>query len=103
MKQRNKAAETSGPEVKHDKENNRFSMEINGQTAKVEYSLRNGKMFLVYSEVPYQLRGQGIGKELVEKTFEKLTEEGYSAVAVCSYIKAVAKRSKKWNSIIDYN
>lgn len=103
MKQKNKATETSDSEIIHDKENKRFSMKINGQTAKVDYSLRNEKMYLVYSEVPYNLRGQGIGKVLVEKTFEKLTEEGYSAIAVCSYIKAVAKRSSKWNSIIDYN
>ena len=58
-------------------------------------------MYLVHSEVPYNLRGQGIGKILVEKTFEKLTEEGYKAVAVCSYIQAVAKQSKKWNTIIE--
>ncbi len=103
MEQKNAATETSGSEIIHDKENKRFSMKINGQTAKVDYSLRNEKMYLVYSEVPYNLRGQGIGKELVEKTFEKLTKEGYSAVAVCSYIRAVAKRSSKWKSIIDYN
>lgn len=88
-------------EIKHDKENNRFTMDVNGQTAKVEYKIKNGKMHLLYSEVPYKLRGNGIGKELVEKTFEKLTEEGYEAVAVCSYIKALALRSPKWNTIID--
>jgi predicted GNAT family acetyltransferase len=68
--------------------------------AKVTYQLRNDKMYLVHSEVPYNLRGQGIGKVLVEKTFEKLTNEGYKAVAMCSYIKTVAKRSEKWQNII---
>lgn len=87
-------------EIAHDTENNRFTMDINGQTALVEYSLKNGIMYLNYSEVPHNLRGGGIGKVLVEKAFEKLTDEGYSAVAVCSFIKAVAARSKKWNSII---
>lgn len=50
--------------------------------------------------MPYNLRGQGIGKVLVEKTFEQLTKEGYKAVAVCTYIKAVARRSDKWSKII---
>ncbi|WP_290682533.1 GNAT family N-acetyltransferase [Kordia sp.] len=58
-------------------------------------------MYLVHSEVPYNLRGQGIGKVLVEKTFEKLTDEGYKAIAICSYVKAVAKRSEKWKTIIE--
>jgi predicted GNAT family acetyltransferase/glutaredoxin len=85
----------------HDKENTRFIIDINGELAKVEYTLRDGKMYLVHSEVPYNLRGQGIGKVLVEKTFEKLTEENYTAVAVCSYIKLVKNRSDYWNGIIE--
>lgn len=88
-------------EIKHDKEAHKFTMDINGEKAKVEYLVKNDKLYLVYSEVPYNLRGRGIGKELVLKTFEKLTEEGHKAVAVCSYIKAVKNRHPKWKSIIE--
>lgn len=87
-------------EVQHQSDKNRFTMNMKGGQAKVEYEMRDGTMYLVYSEVPPELRGQGIGKQLVEKTFEKLTEEGYKAVAVCSYVKSVARNSEKWNSII---
>lgn len=85
----------------HDKKNRRFTLDINGELAKVEYQLRGDKMYLIHSEVPIQMRGQGIGKVLVEKTFEKLIEEKFIAVAVCSYVKTAAKRSRKWNSIIE--
>ena len=88
--------------IVHDKESKRFTLDINGETAKVDYIIKNEKLFLVHSEVPYNLRGQGIGKVLVEKTFEKLTELGYKAVAICSYIKAVARRNKNWKLIIEY-
>ncbi len=84
----------------HDIDNQRFTLNINGEIAKVEYTLKDGHMFLVHSEVPYNLRGQGIGKVLVEKSFEQLTKEKFQAVAVCSYVKAIAKRSEKWKSII---
>lgn len=87
--------------IVHDKENQRFTLDINGEQAKVDYELKDDKMFLVHSEVPYNLRGQGIGKVLVEKTFEKLTEENYKAVAVCSYIKAIKNRSEYLKKIID--
>ena len=86
--------------IKHNSENSSFNLDINGELAKVEYKLKDNKLYLEHSEVPFNLRGKGIGKVLVEKTFEKLTEEGYKAVAVCSYIKAVAKRSDKWSKII---
>lgn len=87
-------------EVIHDKDKHQFTMEVDGEIAEVDYELKNGEMYLVYSEVPFNIRGQGIGKVLVEKTFEKLTEEGYKAVAVCGYIKSVARSSDKWNTII---
>jgi len=92
---------TGNLKVHHDKENKKFTMAMNDETAVVTYKLVDGKMFLTYSEIPIKLRGKGYGKELVEGTFEQLTLEGYKAVAVCSYIKAVARRSAKWNTIID--
>ncbi len=87
-------------EIEHQKELNRYILKVNGGIAKIEYIIKDDKMYLVHSEVPESLRGQGIGKILVNKTFEKLTAEGYKAVAVCSYIKAIAQRSEKWNQII---
>ena len=86
--------------VIHNKDTHQFTMLVDGEIAKVDYDLRDGKLYLVYSEVPFNIRGQGIGKVLVEKTFEKLTEEGYKAVAVCGYIKSVAQHSEKWKDII---
>ena len=87
-------------EIQHQKEKNRYILNIDEHIAKIEYEIKNDKMYLIHSEVPPSLRGQGIGKILVTKTFEKLTEEGYQAVAVCSYIKLVAIRSEKWKNII---
>ena len=84
----------------HDINNQQFILDINGDNAHVDYTLKDGQMLLVHSEVPYNLRGQGIGKVLVEKSFEQLTKEGFQAVAVCTFIKAIAKRSEKWQSII---
>ncbi|NIJ46352.1 hypothetical protein FHR24_002839 [Wenyingzhuangia heitensis] len=87
-------------EIEHQKEKNRYVLNIDGAIAKVEYSIKNDLMYLTHSEVPASLRGQGIGKKLVEKTFTKLTQEGFKAVAVCSYVKAIAQRSQKWKNII---
>ncbi|PHS10119.1 MAG: N-acetyltransferase [Kordia sp.] len=86
--------------IAHDKIDKKFRFTINGEEAWVDYVLKGCKMYLVHSEVPYDLRGRGIGKEMVLQTFEKLTEEGYEAVAVCSYIKAIAVRSEQWKTSI---
>jgi len=36
----------------HDIDGQQFVLDINGENAKVEYTLRDGQMFLVHSEVP---------------------------------------------------
>lgn len=86
----------------HDKENNRYVLAVKDVFAKVDYELKEGVMYLIHSEVPEILRGQGVGKVLVEQTFKKLTEEGYKAVAVCSYVKIIAMRNNKWKEIISF-
>jgi len=85
----------------HDREEQRYTLHLeNGKEAYVSYVLESKMMQLTYSYVPPELRGCGVGKELVEKTFEMLTEEGYEAEAMCSYIRAVALRHNKWSAII---
>lgn len=87
--------------LQHDTEARQYVLEINGDRAVVSYEDSNGKRYLMHSEVPHNLRGKGIGKELVLKTFKKLTEEGYKAVAVCSFIRAVRERHPVWKEVVD--
>jgi len=87
--------------ITHNKTGNKFSFIINDEETWIDYILKEGKIYLTHSEVPSHLRGKGIGKEMVLQTFEKLTKEGYKAIAICSYIKTIAKRSEKWNTIIE--
>lgn len=88
-------------QIIHERDNQQFTLPLeDGLEAKVIYTLDGDTMRLTYSEVPRALRGQGIGEELVLKTFEKLTEEGYKAIGICGYIRAVARRNEKWRDII---
>ena len=86
----------------HDQQARRFNLPVQGETAFVEYRQEDNTLHLVYSEVPGHLRGQGIGKVLVEQTFEALTREGYKAEAVCGYIRLIAARSEKWREVIKH-
>ena len=87
-------------EVTHNKETQQFIMQVEDETAFVNYQIRNDVMHLVHAQVPYALRGKGHGKPLVIGSFELLTAEGYKAKAVCSYVKLIAMRSEKWKNII---
>ena len=90
--------ETSG--IQHYPDLNMFVMRVGDDFAKIEYIVKNNCYHLVHSEVPNRLRGKGIGRELVEKTFEYLHLNQIKAIAECSYIIAVAKRSEKLKLLI---
>lgn len=91
-------------EVIHDIKNKKFILPLEKKyEAIIEYTLDscNG-MHLIHSEIPLSMRGKGLGKELVLKTFKKLTEEGYEAKAICPYIEHIAMQDKKWSTIIKH-
>lgn len=84
----------------HNADKHQFRLKVGEQFALVDYVIRDDRWYLTHSEVPYELRGQSIGKQLVELTFEYIEVNHIKAIAVCSYIKLVAQRSAKWRTII---
>lgn len=82
-------------EIKHYPDFKMFIMKVDDDFAKIRYTVRDNCYYLVHSEVPLHFRGKGIGKELVEKTFDYLHEHKIKAIAVCSYIKAIVYKSEK--------
>ena len=93
-------------EITHDKDNNQLYLEAgeNNLRALVDYKIKNDKMYLTHSEVPVELRGNGIGKILIKKTLEKLVEEGYdkqyTIIATCPFIVYFVEKNQEWSEII---
>lgn len=89
-------------ELVQDRDAKQFYLTANGHKAFIDYSLENGQYQLLYSEVPVALRGRGIGKVLVEQTFEAIKAQDKTAAAKCGYIRHVARESGQWEGIISY-
>jgi predicted GNAT family acetyltransferase len=87
----------STPDFVHDPGNRQFRLMIDQHLAVVDYQVRDGILYLTHSEVPVALRGHGVGKVLVDHTFEYLQAQGLQARAVCSYIRRVAQRDARWH------
>lgn len=72
-----------------------------GEKAFVTYLIRDDGVYnLNYSQVPFSLRGQGVGRELVIKTFEFLRENNLKYVPTCGYIRHVASRHPEWKDLL---
>ena len=63
----------------------RFTTEVEGHTAYVEYTLQNGTLDIVHTIVPRPIEGRGIAAALVKKTYEYAMSQGYRCAGTCPY------------------
>ncbi len=86
----------------HKPELQSFVLTKDGINSFISYQVRNNTYILWHSKVPFQHRGKGIGRELVEKTLDYIKKNNLQAIATCSYIANVASRSDKWNDVVKF-
>ena len=71
----------------HDAANHRFTLEIDGDTAYVDYQpLGDGVVEYSYVFVPPAHRGRGSAGRLLKFAFDHAREEGWSIRPTCGYI-----------------
>ena len=95
---------TTISDITHDTKNSQLTMEVDGFGALIDYKIRSGRMYLTHSEVSTELRGNGIGKILIEKSLELLVKEGYDKefviIAKCPFIKYVVAKNPRWKGVV---
>ena len=73
-----------------------------GKTAgKIVYSQSGkDKIIIEHTEVDPSYQGQGIGKQLVEKSAEYARENNLKIVPECSYAKKIMERSSDYDDVL---
>ena len=65
------------------------------------YSLEDGRVVLLHTEVPGEFGGQGIGKRLAHAVFEALKAEGKRVIAKCPFMASYAARHPEYAAMLD--
>lgn len=71
--------------INHQPERHKFTTEVEGYTAYVEYRLQNGSLDIIHTIVPPPLEGRGIAAALVKRAYEYAAEQSLKPEATCSY------------------
>lgn len=78
----------------------RFELERDGHIALLDYRLQNGIANLIHTEVPEELRGGGVGSELVRLTLDWLRQQQVKARVGCPFVAAYLQRHPEYNDLL---
>ena len=87
--------------VVNNQEKHRFEVVNGSQVSKLVYEMRGEDMIdLVHTEVPEDLRDQGIGKSLVTAALEYARDNGLMAIPSCPFVASYVQRHPEWNDVV---
>jgi predicted GNAT family acetyltransferase len=90
--------------IEHEFDGNKgsFFLEIEGKRlATMDYVMAGADLLIIeHTEVDNSLRGQGIGKKLLEKMVDYSRAKGVKVRPLCSFAVAVLSRKPEWQDIL---
>jgi predicted GNAT family acetyltransferase len=79
-------------EVEHDSAAHRFSAEVDGQRAVLDYTLVDDVMTITHAGVPAAIGRRGIAAELMRAALRLAHESHWKVVPACSYAAAYLRK-----------
>ncbi|HEX2095329.1 MAG TPA: GNAT family N-acetyltransferase [Longimicrobiaceae bacterium] len=77
----------------------RFEIRTGGEPAFLTYSISDGEIVLLHTEVPEALSGNGLGSELVRAALEHARSEGLVVVPLCPFVQAYLRRHPEYRGL----
>ncbi|MGJ8527148.1 GNAT family N-acetyltransferase [Maritalea sp.] len=79
----------------------RYVVMVDGVEAELTYSRMSPKSIIAdHTGVPEALKGQGVGKALVQFLIEDARSSGTKIVPLCPFVKAQYQRHPEWADVI---
>lgn len=78
--------------IEHDPSGHRFSTQIEGSDAVLDYSLASNVMTITHTSVPPAIAGRGIAAELMRAALKAARASGWSVHPACSYAAAYMRK-----------
>ena len=77
-----------------------FEFQTDNGTSKVMYVRRKNVLYLNYAFVPSEMRGQGVGAEMMSAVLGYAQGKKLQVVPICSYIVRYMNQHKEWDDLL---
>jgi uncharacterized protein len=78
--------------IDHDAGAHRFTTEVDGNRAELDYTLADEIMTITHTRVPPAIGGRGIAAQLMEAALSAARAAGWSVNPACSYAKSYLEK-----------
>lgn len=81
--------------TEHNKEQSRFELKMDNDLAFIDYKVgKSGNWYLIHTEVPDHLEGQGAGNKLVRESLEIIEKLDVKIIPTCPFVRTFIKRHR---------
>jgi predicted GNAT family acetyltransferase len=78
--------------ISHDQNGKKFTIEIDGHLAELDYTVAGEVMTITHTRVPQPIGGRGVAAELMRAALKVAAERGWSINPACSYAAAYMRK-----------
>ena len=73
-------------------EEQRFMLQLDDSEAFIDYKIgKSGALYLIHTEVPDEMEGQGIGHKLVREALKIIESDDLKIIPLCPFVKSYLK------------
>lgn len=87
-------------EVTRNEEKEQWEAHAGGETGVLTYSEQDGRLFLLHTEVPEAMEGQGIASRLVRTALDYAREKGEKVVPFCPFARSYIQRHQEYAELL---
>jgi predicted GNAT family acetyltransferase len=87
-------------DVVNNKAQQRCELAVEGHLAATCYSVADGVITFVHTEVPPELGGKGIGSKLIRGALDQVRAESLKVIAQCPFVKAFIEKHPDYQDLL---
>jgi len=86
--------------VKHNRDRNRFEIQVEEYLAELDYTLNAGVITFTHTGVPTELEGKGLGSKLARAGLNYARANGLKVVSTCWFINGYLDRNLEYQDLL---
>lgn len=88
------------PPIEHDRQRHRFTLQVDGDQAELDYLLQDGRLVVTHTSVPAAIGGRGLAARLLAAALEHARAQGLKVVPACSYAAVFVQQHPEYADLL---